>query len=219
MAFPTVRIRGRFGYTGQTWIKELGLNYYKAKIYSPKIGRFLQTDPIFDKDDMNLYAYVGNDPIATNDPSGKSAEVVIPVIVITGYVILSNCAATPSCSELTGEMATSFINGATNLLEHLGKGIHETLVGVPGVDRTHHENEGEEAESTDEGDRNAADDQRLTKGEIKKLTDAGEDAEQLKGGTATGSLDLFKDKKGNIYVKPKDGSGPGDPTGLNINNY
>ena len=31
--------------------------------------------------------------------------------------------------------------------------------------------------------------------------------------------DLFKDQKGNIYVKPKGGGGPGDPTGLNINDY
>ncbi|WP_212597920.1 RHS repeat domain-containing protein [Sphingopyxis granuli] len=61
---------GRFGYTGQAWLSELGMWYYKARIYSPTLGRFLQADPIGYDDGMNWYNYVGSDPVNGSDPSG-----------------------------------------------------------------------------------------------------------------------------------------------------
>jgi RHS repeat-associated protein len=62
---------GRFGYTGQAWLPDLGMWYYKARIYSPTLGRFLQTDPVGYGAGMNDYSYVGSDPSNARDPTGN----------------------------------------------------------------------------------------------------------------------------------------------------
>ena len=68
------RNQGRLRYTGQAIIPELDLYNYKARIYAPSLGRFIQTDPLGAMDDLNLYGYVQNDPINRSDPNGLYAE-------------------------------------------------------------------------------------------------------------------------------------------------
>ena len=68
------------------------------------------------------------------------------------------------------------------------------------------------------GERNPAQDKKLTDQDIKDLEKAGYDIHDLKGGKNASKYDLYKDTKGNIYVKPKRGRGPGDPKGINLKN-
>ena len=60
-----------YGYTGRE-PDASGLTYYRARYYDPASRRFTQRDPIgYNEGDINLYGYVGNNPINYTDPTGE----------------------------------------------------------------------------------------------------------------------------------------------------
>jgi RHS repeat-associated protein len=58
-----------FQYTGRVPVST-GLYYYRARFYSPGMGRFISEDPSGFAGGINLYSYTINDPINFNDPTG-----------------------------------------------------------------------------------------------------------------------------------------------------
>jgi RHS repeat-associated protein len=69
-----------FMFTGQEYEPETGLYNYKARIYDPETGRFLQPDPVHTdqpgQDNWDRYQYVWNNPVNFVDPDGERSEII-----------------------------------------------------------------------------------------------------------------------------------------------
>lgn len=67
------QIENHFRYAGEAWDGVTQQYYLRARFYNPAIARFTQEDT-YRGDGLNLYAYVGNNPIHYVDPSGYMCE-------------------------------------------------------------------------------------------------------------------------------------------------
>lgn len=64
-------------YTGREFDEEINLYYLRARYYNPETWRFISRDPIWQVDDVNLYAYVGNNGVMFVDLMGTDWKSVI----------------------------------------------------------------------------------------------------------------------------------------------
>jgi len=67
---PSNLLLNPFTYTGREWEPEAGMYFYRARFMNPRLGRWLSRDPIGENGGINLYGYVGNNPISYTDPLG-----------------------------------------------------------------------------------------------------------------------------------------------------
>jgi RHS repeat-associated protein len=75
-----------FQYTGRENDSD-GLYFYRARYYSPDMGRFLSEDPLQFIGGNNLYAYAVNNPTTYRDPSGQIFGIDDAVLAIGGAVV------------------------------------------------------------------------------------------------------------------------------------
>jgi RHS repeat-associated protein len=80
-----------------------GLYYYRARYFDPRLQRFISDDPIgFGGGDVNLHAYVGNNPTGYRDPSGHFA----PLLVLPVAGCIGGAVGAALGNEMTGRKTT-----------------------------------------------------------------------------------------------------------------
>ena len=74
VAIAQSAIGNAYLFSSRRYDSDTGLYYYRNRMYSPSLGRFLQRDPMWYEDGLNLYAYVGNNSVMYVDPMGTIAQ-------------------------------------------------------------------------------------------------------------------------------------------------
>jgi RHS repeat-associated protein len=214
-------------FTGKERDAESGLDYFGARYYASSMGRFMSPDwskypaPVpyasfANPQSLNLYTYVSNNPLRFSDPNRHHQECAPDTSSTDKNGVLTVTAG--ACHEVpdwwqfqgvrrwighhpkTVKATFGVVNAATVVSGLLDGGTSELAVPEELVLEEAIEEAGELA--AEEG------------------ATAAETAEAGTGGEATaGSAQMKKLSNGEIFVKPKAGNGPGEPTGLNIKDY
>jgi RHS repeat-associated protein len=81
-----------------------GLYFYRARYYDSILQRFVTEDPAeFEGGDYNLYAFVGNNPINSRDPTGNAADITSIGAEVTAEQFRPRLGAYPCFSMLGNE--------------------------------------------------------------------------------------------------------------------
>ena len=130
-------------FTGRRYDPESGNYYYRARIYSPILGRFLSMDPLgFEAGDANLYRYAFNNPANLTDPTGEIVPFIVVALALTKVIdygitavdiIRSSIILADPCSP-PEELLLASLNIALAIVFEAGEPDDMTPVGIPADD-------------------------------------------------------------------------------------
>ncbi|MFQ6029465.1 MAG: RHS repeat-associated core domain-containing protein, partial [Dehalococcoidia bacterium] len=109
----------------------LGLYFYRARFYGPGFARFTSEDPIgLLGGDVNLYAYVGANPVNFTDPSGKLVPLLALGLIGTGGLVNGTVQAGAAAFDTQDpvELAKAFGKGFLSGSVGTGTGLLLTLL-------------------------------------------------------------------------------------------
>ncbi|MBI5874882.1 MAG: RHS repeat-associated core domain-containing protein [Deltaproteobacteria bacterium] len=92
------KVKNTFTFTAREWDEDVGLYYYRARYYDPKIGRLITKDPslsltgdlnipyllsdqLLSPQELNPYVYVANNPVSYTDPSGLFVQAIAAICI------------------------------------------------------------------------------------------------------------------------------------------
>lgn len=167
-------------FPGQYADPETGFSYNYFRDYDPTLGRCVQSDPVGLRGGVNTFGYTLQNPIKYTDPKGLA----VPAAAVA-------CAANPFCREASRRTKQACANLA---------GAARSIWGAWNEANNDASNNPHPADPNP--NRKPKQDKPLSEGgkEIEDLKKSGNDPHDLKPGAG---YDVFKDKKGNVYVKLK----------------
>jgi RHS repeat-associated protein len=119
-------------FPGQYYDVETSLNYNSKRDYDPRVGRYVESDPIWLGGGLNTYGYTGGDPLSNIDPQGLAAfPIPTPFpIPVCGPGVSGGCRPMPPTPSPQPSPAQCYFNcivGAKGGMSALNRGFSGAL--------------------------------------------------------------------------------------------